>query len=58
MGELDSAHRQSTTEFLTQSDLVKFAQYRPDEPMMYDSLEAAEKLVRETRPMAVAEGAA
>lgn len=46
--KLDSAHRDMVTEFLAQSDMVKFARYRATPDMMGSALEAAEKFVLDT----------
>lgn len=46
--QLSLEHRQSTSEFLRQSDMVKFARYEPDEDLMTQALDSAERLVRET----------
>ncbi len=45
---LDSAHREMVTDFLHQSDMVKFARYRATADMMGSALEAAERFVLET----------
>ena len=47
---LEPGHQVLTRGFLEQCDLVKFARWAPDEPMMESALAAAEKLVRETIP--------
>lgn len=46
---LDEAQQTLVTDFLTQSDLVKFARFRPDATTMYAAYEAAERLIAETR---------
>ncbi len=46
---LSPEHRQLVQDFLTQADLVKFAQYRPSADDMNAAYAAAERLVMETR---------
>jgi hypothetical protein len=47
-------HQLSVTQFLEQSDLVKFARHQPTADDMQAALQAAERLVRETIPQAPA----
>lgn len=51
VGKLTPAHQQLVTDFLEQSDLVKFARYQPDQNSMRAAYSAAEKLVKETIPL-------
>jgi hypothetical protein len=51
-GKLSPAHQQLVTDFLEQSDLVKFARFQPGQADMRAAYAAAEKLVRETVPLA------
>ena len=46
---LSDTHQKAAAAFLSQSDMVKFAQYQPDETLMISSLDAAERLVKETK---------
>lgn len=55
-GALKTDHQALVGDFLTQSDLVKFARFRPDANNMQDAFAAAEKLVRDTIPVATTEG--
>jgi hypothetical protein len=52
--QLAADHRELVADFLTQSDLVKFARHAPDESAMRGALESAERLVHETTPAAPA----
>jgi len=55
--QLSLDHRQLTGEFLRQSDMVKFARYRPAAEPMEEAYQSAERLVHETsRPAENAEG--
>ena len=56
--QLDQGHRDMVTEFLAQSDMVKFARYRATTEMMVSALEAAERFVLETCDDMVGEGGA
>lgn len=47
---LSPTHRDSTSNFLEQSDLVKFAQMRPGQNEMEAAMESAVNLVNETTP--------
>lgn len=47
---LSLEHRQLTSEFLRQSDMVKFARYKPDVELMSDAYNSGERLVLETSP--------
>jgi len=46
---LNQEHRALTAAFLTECDLVKFARHRPGRAEMESALDAAERLVKETR---------
>ncbi len=48
-GALDESQQRLVADFLVQSDLVKFAQYRPGTPAMNTAYAAAERLIHETR---------
>jgi hypothetical protein len=48
---LSSMHQQLTRSFLEQSDLVKFARWRPEAGTLQETFAAAERLVRETVPV-------
>jgi hypothetical protein len=48
---LTSVHQELVSHFLEQCDLVKFAQYRPDEDSMRSAYDAAVRLVEETKPV-------
>lgn len=57
--DLSSAQQELVRGFLEQSDLVKFARFRPGRADMVAAFEAAERLIRETIPApAVQEGQA
>lgn len=47
---LSTEHQRLTQSFLEQSDLVKFARWRPDPAVLREAFSAAERLVRETAP--------
>lgn len=49
-GVLQLSHQALVRNFLEQSDLVKFARFRPDPPQMRTAFAAAERLVEETVP--------
>jgi hypothetical protein len=49
--------KQSLGEFLNRCDLVKFARYEPGEPELRELHAAAVRLVEETEPMPLVEGA-
>ncbi|QSH40404.1 hypothetical protein P0136_13445 [Lentisphaerota bacterium ZTH] len=49
-GPLPDKHRPFLEEFLTAADLVKFAKLPPDQKILNNALDKAEKLVNETRP--------
>ncbi len=51
---LQDAHRKLVSDFLVQSDLVKFARHRPERAAMEDGHASAVRLVRETTPAAPA----
>ena len=53
-GLLSPEHRRLVIDFLTQCDLVKFARAEPSSSDMHEAFNAAERLVRETRPPAEA----
>ena len=53
-GALTPAHQALVGDFLGQSDLVKFARYRPTSDAMRAAHAAALRLVQETRPLAPA----
>jgi hypothetical protein len=55
---LPPAHQTLTRDFLEQSDLVKFARHRPAQADMRAAHGAAERLVKETRPVPPPEVAA
>ena len=46
---LTTPQQDSVSRFLEQSDLVKFARFRPDADAMQDAFAAAERLIRETK---------
>ena len=50
--KLSDAHRELVAGFLEQSDLVKFARHAPGQADMHNALDSAERLVRETMPVA------
>ena len=50
--KLSDAHRDLVAGFLEQSDLVKFARHAPGPADMHNALDSAERLVRETMPVA------
>ena len=50
--KLSDAHRELVAGFLEQSDLVKFARHAPGPADMHNALDSAERLVRETMPVA------
>lgn len=53
-----SADQQAlVAQFLEQSDLVKFARFRPGAPEMKDAVQAAQRLIEETRVTGAEEGA-
>ena len=47
--DLFAQHRDLLTAFLTRADLVKFANYVPDESGVEESVEAAQRFLEETR---------
>jgi hypothetical protein len=47
---LSSGHKQLLKEFLSQSDMVKFAKYGPQTEEIHASVSAAKKLIQETIP--------
>ncbi len=51
---LSDVHRELVAGFLEQSDLVKFARHAPGPADMRNALDSAERLVRETMPVAAA----
>jgi hypothetical protein len=52
--KLSDAHQTLVAGFLEQSDLVKFARHAPGQSDMRNALDSAERLVRETMPVAAA----
>ena len=50
--QLTADQRERVADFLTQSDLVKFARHAPDEAAMHAALDSAARLVHETIPAA------
>ena len=54
---LSDAHQQLTRDFLEQCDLVKFARWTPERSAMEAGLDAARRLVVETRPLPEQEAA-
>ncbi|OQA26118.1 MAG: hypothetical protein BWY59_01515 [Verrucomicrobia bacterium ADurb.Bin345] len=55
---LNDEQQALTAQFLEQSDLVKFARYRPAQPDMEAAIKAAERLVVETTPAPAAQSEA
>ncbi|MBU0678336.1 MAG: hypothetical protein KJ626_09475 [Verrucomicrobia bacterium] len=46
--DLNTDHRMLVSDFLTQSDLVKFAKYQPEQRDMQSAFDSAERLIHET----------